>query len=81
MKYVLRFIGGPFDGGSETCVYGVKYKTIVGKQLVESGLINMAVYDYLESRESDGTTERIYQFRRTYGLDEARAEIGKSRSL
>lgn len=70
MEYLAKFVGGPFDGGTET-LPGPHYTTMHAKQLTESGLINMAVYDYEHTAETPDRCTRVYVFRATYPRNEA----------
>lgn len=80
MQYIARYVGGPLDGGLRHLA-GKFYNTLVGEQLTQSGLINIAVYEYEESHESGDTTERIYRFVGTKPFAEGQARIGESKFI
>jgi hypothetical protein len=80
MNYWLVFAGGPMDGNRERGC-GPHFHTIIGRQPVASGLINLAVYGYRRSNATDTDTERIYEFIGTFPVSEARERIGDSRTL
>jgi hypothetical protein len=80
MRYMLRFAGGPMDGGRER-LPGKHYNTRIARQLLQSGLINMAVYEYEQSFESPDETERIYRFVHTRPVNEAINDLGTSETL
>jgi hypothetical protein len=81
MNYQLCFRGGPLDGRHESSRTGASYCTIIARQLVYSGRINMAIYDYEEANESADTTTRLYQFRGTYPMSEAANKLAENKTF
>jgi hypothetical protein len=80
MQYVEKFIGGPFDGDRRGAYKN--YSTLTMRQHVEAGLTNMAIYEYGESIESNGITERVFIFRKTVPIAEGHAILEReSRSI
>lgn len=81
MEYNLRFIGGPLDGSKERCATGRYYQTRIARQLVQSGLLNMAVYAYESSTELPGCVERVYRFDGTFPTQDAIRLLADSNTL
>lgn len=81
VEYKVCLVGGPCDGTREDSHYGKHYQTIIGRQLVENGLTFVGVYEYQDSHESNGITERRYRYDRTCTVAEALVKIGRSRSM
>jgi hypothetical protein len=81
MNYQLRFRGGPLDGRQEPSRTGASYSSIIARQLVFSGRINMALYDYEGVNESADATTRLYQFRGTYPMSEAMSKLVENKTF
>ena len=81
MNYQLRFRGGPLDGRQEPSRTGASYSMIIARQLVFSGRINMALYDYESVNESADVSTRLYQFRGTYPMSEAMNKLAENKTF
>jgi len=74
MQYRQKFYGGPKDGEIRD-LPNEHFRTIISRAHVEDGKARLAIYEFEESRESSGTTERVYRYRRTVNESDAKPII------